>query len=70
MKVSELRDRMSGTLIDRAGNFSSLNMNDAGIHVRGCECGGKRFVAVANEKDNIWSETLEFAGKFHDPETE
>ena len=63
--VGELADCMPSAFINGPGDFPTLDMGNAEIHIRRSQGCGQGFIAVADEQHQVRLETLKFAGKFH-----
>src|SRR5262245_6123198 len=70
MIVSELGNRVTRALVDGAGHFSTLNVNDAEVHVCRRDDRCERFIAVTDDEHEIGLQTVELARKLHYAESD
>ena len=62
--MRQLRDCVPGAFVDRAGNFSTLNVNDADVHVSSSESGGQSLVTITDQHNDVRLQAMKFTGKF------
>src|SRR5262249_30973789 len=70
MEVGELGDGVASAFVNRAADFSALNVDDADVHVSGGDGGGERLVAVADDQYHVGLEPVELAGKLDHAEAD